>query len=89
MAKTAEIKDIILSSLDDAEVHVHDPRSDGMHLEAVIISSRFENLSLLDQHRMVMESLKTHFDDQSLHALKLKTYSPKQWQKVKEKIYVK
>lgn len=81
MAAADRIKKIITDNLEGAEVQVFDPRNDGMHLEATVVSSKFEGLSLLKQHRLVMNALKEHFNDASLHALHLKTYTPKQWQK--------
>ena len=72
---TEQIKQIILSALPDATVEVSDPMNDGAHLEATVISQSFEGLSLVDQHRQVMQPLKAAFAG-DLHALKLKTSTP-------------
>ncbi|MEM9412825.1 MAG: BolA/IbaG family iron-sulfur metabolism protein [Planctomycetota bacterium] len=72
---TEQIERIIRSSLPDATVTVSDPMNDGAHLEAVVISESFAGLSLVEQHRRVMNALKEEFAG-DLHALKLKTRTP-------------
>lgn len=79
-----EIKQTIFAGISDAEVLIEDPLNDGIHLEAIVISSQFEAKTLIKQHRMVMDLLKNHFDS-SLHALALKTYTPKQWESLHER----
>ena len=73
-----KIKTAILEAVEDAEVHILDPRGDGIHLEAIVISPLFEGLSLLKRQRIVMSALKELFES-GLHALALKTYTPEQW----------
>jgi len=77
-----EIKNTILQAIPDAEVHVANPGNDGQHFEAVVISSQFEDLSLVKQQQMVMKALKVKFQE-SVHALALKTFTPSKWQSVK------
>lgn len=74
-----EIISTIKKHIEDAEVQILDPRRDGVHLEAIVVSQAFENQSLVKQHRMVMEPLQELFAT-SLHALALKTYTPKAWE---------
>jgi stress-induced morphogen len=57
---------------------VQDPMNDGAHLEATVISDSFVGMSLIDQHRQVMQPLKEAFAG-NLHALALKTYTPEKW----------
>jgi acid stress-induced BolA-like protein IbaG/YrbA len=75
---TEEIRHTIQDALPNAEIHVLDPMQDNTHLEAIVISREFEQLSLVKQHQKVMLALKGHFDG-VLHALKLKTYTPADW----------
>jgi len=75
-----DIKKTLKSALPDSEVYVLDPRNDQVHLEAIVISPLFIGISLVKQHRMVMQPLKDHFHG-GLHALALKTYTPDQWKK--------
>ena len=73
-----QIEETILSAVPDAQVMVRDPMNDGAHLEATVISESFVGMSLVKQHRQVMQSLKGAFAA-DLHALALKTYTPEQW----------
>ena len=42
----------------------------------VIVSEQFEGLNTLQRHKLVLGSLKDHFQSGELHALSLKTKSP-------------
>lgn len=67
-----EIKSIILAHIGEAEVEIVNPSGDGLHFEALVVSPKFNGLSLIQQHQMVMEPLKGAFETR-LHALKLTT----------------
>lgn len=73
-----EIKSCISDSIKDAYIEVSDPQKDGTHLEAIVVSDQFETMSLLQQHRSVMNLLKESFET-TLHALKLETYTFQTW----------
>lgn len=73
-----EIKIAILQAIEGAEIHILDPRGDGIHLEAIVISPLFDGLSLLKRQKKVMTALKELFET-GLHALALKTYTPEEW----------
>jgi acid stress-induced BolA-like protein IbaG/YrbA len=73
-----QIEDLILVAVPDAQVIVRDPRNDGAHLEAAVISESFVGMSLVKQHQLVMQALKGAFAG-DLHALSLKTYTPEKW----------
>ncbi|MCB1135064.1 MAG: BolA/IbaG family iron-sulfur metabolism protein [Chlamydiia bacterium] len=80
-----EIAETIRAAVDaDAEVHILDPRQDGVHLEALVISQSFDGLSLVKQQQVVMKALKEHFAT-SLHALGLRTFTPAKWHEQKSK----
>lgn len=78
-----EIVETISKAVPDAEVIVNDPMRDGVHLEAIVVSASFEGKPLVQRHRMVMQSLSTHFQS-SLHALSLRTLTPAQWKGERE-----
>jgi BolA family transcriptional regulator, general stress-responsive regulator len=59
-----------------AMANVH--QAEGTHLHITIVSPQFENLSLLDRHRLVHAALREAFAG-DLHALELKTLSPAEW----------
>ena len=69
----------IQKELPQSEVHILDPQDDGKHLEGIVISEKFESLSLLQQQRIVMNALKPYFT-QGLHAMSGKTFTPNQWE---------
>ncbi len=75
---TKQIEEIILGAVPDAQVIVRDPMNDGAHFEATVISESFIGVSLVNQHRQVMKSLKDAFAG-DVHALALKTYTPEKW----------
>jgi len=75
---TKQIEEIILAAVPNAQVIVRDPMNDGAHFEATVISETFVGMSLVNQHRQVMQSLKNAFAG-DLHALALKTYTPEKW----------
>ncbi len=79
-----EIKYIIEKAIPNSTVFV---RGDGVHFEATVISSAFEGKTLVEQHQMVYNSLGEAMREQ-IHALSLKTYTPKQWEKIKDKEFL-
>ena len=77
-----QIKIIIEKAIPHSTAHILDPMNDGQHLQALVISASFEGVSLIKQHQMVMTPLKEALQ-QSVHALALKTFTPKRWEEVK------
>ena len=69
-----EIKNLIQAGLPDAEVEVLG--DDGQHFDARVISPSFVGKSLVQQHKMVKETLGDKFTSGELHALSLKTSAP-------------
>ena len=72
------IKRRIEAALPGARVEILDPMRDGQHFQALVVSERFEGLSLVKQHQLVMNALKDAFEG-PVHALQLKTLTPAQW----------
>ena len=73
-----QIEENILGAVPDAQVMVRDTMNDGAHFEATVISEAFVGMSLAQQHRRVMQSLKDLFAG-DVHALSLRTYTPEKW----------
>lgn len=82
MTSVDEIKKKIEKAIPQATVYVKDPYQDGEHFEAIVINPAFEGMMLVKQHQMVMNALKGAFE-QAVHALSLKTFTPKKWDEVK------
>ncbi len=74
-----KIRDLILHSIQGATVYVENPMNDDVHFQCIVISDLFESMSLVQQHKRVLQSLKVEFDNNVVHALVVKTYTPKQW----------
>jgi len=67
-----EIKKLILSSIPDASIEIKDLMGDNNHYEATIKSSEFNNISKVEQHKLVYKSLKGKMGNE-LHALSITT----------------
>ena len=76
----AELKDLIAAGLETTFLEVS---GDGRHFEAVVVSSAFEGKPMLKQHRLVYAALGDRFDTEAVHALSIKTYTPRQWEDLK------
>jgi acid stress-induced BolA-like protein IbaG/YrbA len=73
-----DIKNLIEANLPGAEAIVQG--DDGVHFEATVISQMFSGKSLIQQHRLVYDALGGRMENQEIHALSLKTYTPDRWQ---------
>ncbi len=67
-----EIKKLIKESIPDATIEIKDLMGDKNHYAATIRSSKFNNLSKIDQHKLVYKSLKGKMGNE-LHALSITT----------------
>ena len=67
-----EIKKLIKESIPDASIEIEDLMGDNNHYAAIIKSSRFNDLSKIEQHKLVYKSLKGKMGKE-LHALSITT----------------
>jgi stress-induced morphogen len=58
---------------DAAAVEVQDRTGTGDHFQVTVVSSAFDGISLLDQHRRVNDALAAPLADGSIHELRIKT----------------
>ena len=71
---TTPLQDLLHQAFPDAtEVSVVDRTGGGDHFQVTVTSSRFEGLSLVDQHRLVYDALAGPLADGSIHELRIKT----------------
>ena len=76
---TTEVERLIESGIEDADATVTQPRGeDDDHLAAVVVSSAFEDETLVAQHRAVYDALGEHMTT-DIHALELETYTPEEY----------
>ena len=66
------IKKIIIKNIPDA---LCDFEGDSCNLKLTVTSDSFKDLKLLDQHKRVLELLKSKFQSGELHALSIETKS--------------
>lgn len=71
--ETEKVKSLIEKGIPGAEVEVS---GDGRHFEATVVSDAFEGKTLIQRHRMVMETVKAEVESEELHALSIKTELP-------------
>ena len=67
-----EIEKLIKESIPDAQIEIKDLMGDNNHYSASIKSKLFNNLSKIEQHKLVYKSLKGKMGNE-LHALAVKT----------------
>jgi len=51
---------------------------EGGHFDAIIVSTRFEGLGLVDRHRAVYAAL-GDLAERRVHALAIETFTPEEW----------
>ncbi len=77
----SDIEHRIEHEIPEAEATVTQPRGpeDDDHLAATVVSPAFEGESLVDQHKLVYDTLDEYMTTE-IHALELKTYTPEQYE---------
>ena len=73
MSIIEKISKQLANNFPDADIRILDPLNDGIHLKAIITTKKFENKTLIEQHRLVNTSLQDFFHDGSLHSLEIET----------------
>ena len=71
-----EIQKILIQALQGAEVTVQDLTGTRDHFEVTVMWNGFQGKSLIEQHKLVNQSLAHPLEDGRIHALKIKTYKP-------------
>ena len=75
MTSAEELKQLIESGIPDSEVII---KGEGDHFEAVVISDAFSGKTMVQQHRLVYETLGDRMQG-DIHALALQTHTPESW----------
>ena len=71
---TEALRELLVEAFPDAtELSVEDRTGSGDHFQVTVASSRFQGLSLLEQHRLVNEALAAPLADGTIHELRIKT----------------
>jgi acid stress-induced BolA-like protein IbaG/YrbA len=77
MISTEDIKARIQTALPAADIRVEG--ADGVHFDTVVIAEAFEGLSLVKRQQMVYQVLQDWITSGRLHAIALKTHTPREW----------
>jgi stress-induced morphogen len=74
---TEPLRALLAEAFPDAsELDVQDRTGTGDHFQVTVASTRFDGLSLIDQHRLVNEALAVPLADGTIHELRIKTAIP-------------
>ncbi len=80
MINPDEIRSTLEKALPGSTINVQDFTGGGDHYQLLVISSSFEGKGLVEQHQIVYGALKEALGSERIHALALKTMTPKQWE---------
>lgn len=81
MMEPQTIKQLIEQGIPGSVAHVQG--EDGTHFDAVIISEAFSGKNKVQQHQLVYKALGEKMGTE-IHALSIQTYTPDQWESVRD-----
>ena len=73
MITSEELAGLIRSALPDASVEARDWTGTQDHYDVRVVSDRFRDVPLIDQHRLVYAAVDSALKDGRLHAIQIKT----------------
>ncbi|WP_302081198.1 BolA family protein [Salinibaculum rarum] len=78
---TTDVERLIEDGLPDAQATVTTPRDpdDDQHFAAEVVSSAFEDETLVDRHQKVYDALGEHMTD-DIHAIEIRAYTPDEYE---------
>lgn len=76
-----EIETLLKDALNLTEVHV---KGDGSHFTIIAVSDAFNEMSRVERQRAVYAPLADKIADGSMHAISIKTFSEKDWQRERQ-----
>jgi acid stress-induced BolA-like protein IbaG/YrbA len=76
--KNDQIQNMIAAGLPCQHLTVD---GDGRHWQAVVVSAQFEGLRLIARHQKVYATLGKKMQNDEVHALSMKTFTPAEWAK--------
>jgi monothiol glutaredoxin len=72
----SEVTQLVQQGINDAKVKVE---GEGCDLMITVVSSQFDDLSLVKKQQLVMATLKEPLASGKLHAVSVKAYTPDEW----------
>ena len=70
---TESIRELLQEAFPDGEVGVDDRTGGGDHFQVTVVSSAFNELPLLEQHKLVNAALSAPLADGTIHELRIRT----------------
>ena len=76
------------TSIEHLDVDVVGSSCEGgsVKIRLTIVSTTFRGVSLLKRHRLLNDIFATELQDNSIHALSVKAYTPQQWESKQQKL---
>lgn len=75
MLSVSDVKKLIQDHFPDGEVEVRDLTGTSDHFGVQVVSSRFEGLTLIQQHKLVHAAVGDYLTNE-IHALEIRTRTP-------------
>ncbi|PPI86545.1 BolA family protein [Candidatus Pantoea edessiphila] len=75
--KNSEIQKLLMTSLPLDKVYVDS--DDNHHFKIVAIGEIFNKLNYVQKQQLIYQPLAKYISDQTIHAVSIKTYTPKEW----------
>lgn len=75
MLSVTDVKKLLETSFPDGQIRVIDLTGTSDHFGVDVTSTRFEGLSLIEQHKLVHAAVGAHLTE-AIHALDIKTRTP-------------
>lgn len=76
-----EIETLLKEKLDLAEVYV---KGEGSHFSIIAVSDTFAEMSRVKRQQAVYAPLNAYIADGSMHAVSIKTFTEKDWQRERQ-----
>jgi len=75
-----KIKDILRKKIKDSKIFIQDMNGQNNHFSLIVISEKFEGLSIIKQHQIIYNALSSMITKE-IHALQIKTFTWDKWKK--------
>ena len=78
-----QIKNKLIKNFPNDAVEVFDIRGTGDHFSIIVISNKFNEVSLVNRHRMIYSIFKNEIVTK-IHAMQIQTYTLDEWKNKKK-----
>ena len=82
MMPIEDLRSLLEQAFPNDQIDLTSPMGDNNHFQCVIVSEKFNDMTMVEQHQLVYKALGNAMDE-AVHALALRTYTPAQWENTK------